>query len=196
MEREHGTKRRIRCGVITVALGAFHATEDPLLDVEFGGASFEERKLFFQDTAVKSSQRRVVIEHVESASKGRANQIVFASLDLQIAKRDDGCTGNLDPVFTRVSSVVNTKFCPEKHQFGHDMILNDPPDECPFWQVTHDWSPRSPSVSGANHIRIVIARFMIIHNGVNRVGIMEVGLDVVDEKSFGDTKNLVDASPI
>ena len=97
---------------------------------------------------------------------------------------------------TGIQRTEDAEFCRQKQQVFVHVVLNNSPANVIGGQVAADELPRAASVSTLHHVRFVIARFMIIDARVNRIGIVKVGFDIVDEEVFRHSENLVDLPPV
>ena len=142
------------------------------------------------------TQRTVVIENVEAATKRCTNQIVLSFLNHKITERDvRRATFEPGPGVTTVHSEVHTKFGAKEHQSRLNVILYDTPQHVTFRQIAGDTAPAAPTVVALQDVRRKIAALVIVDHDVNRVRVMQVGLDVVDEKAIRYARKIIDRGP-
>jgi hypothetical protein len=143
------------------------------------------------------TQRGVVVEDIEAAAKGRPHQIVLPLLDGEIPERDVWHpAGELDPTAAAVDGEKDAKLGADKKQLRSLVVLDDPPDDVTIRQIAGDRPPGPAPVGALQHIGIEISPFVVVEHHVRSVGIVEVGLDVVDKGALGDGSYLFDPSPV
>ena len=75
------------------------------------------------------------------------------------------------------------------------MILHDTPAKMLAGQITSHQLPTATSVATLNNQGAVVTDLVNIEARVNRIGIMKVRFDVIDEKRFRHVKNTFRLSP-
>ena len=156
----------------------------------------EQHAVIGQHARAHIAQRRVVVENIKTASKRRANQIVLARLNDEIAERDVWRSARqFRPVVAAVHREKHAKLGTQKHQSGFFMVLYDAPQYVAFRQVVGDAAPRTTAVSTAQDIRRKITALVVVDNNVNRVGVVQIGFDVIDKKALGYAGQAIDLTP-
>src|SRR5207342_2182985 len=99
------------------------------------------------------AKRRVVVENEEPAAEGRAHQIIFAPLNLQIAEGDDWNVGlKLYPVLASVDGEEQAELGAGKKQVLVDVILRQAPHHVPGREIGGDARPCLALVAASQHI--------------------------------------------
>ena len=76
------------------------------------------------------------------------------------------------------------------------MILVSPPTKEAFRQIINDAFPGLAAIGTLDHVRTVVASFVIIDASVNSIRIVSVGFNVVNKKELGNAKDLIDFGPV
>ena len=75
------------------------------------------------------------------------------------------------------------------------MILDERVGRAALGQVARDGFPRLAPVGAFEEIRLKIALFMVVEGGVDRVGVVLRGFDVVDVTHLGHAGKVLDLAP-
>ena len=76
------------------------------------------------------------------------------------------------------------------------MVLHYPPGNMAFRQVGGDALPRLTAVGGFQDIGCEIAALVVVHYHVDRVGVVQVGADVINEEVFRNTGQFIQLPPV
>ncbi len=61
------------------------------------------------------------------------------------------------------------------------MVLDDAPEDVPLGQVRRDALPAAAAVLAFQHVRREVAALVIVDDDIDRVGIVQIRFDVIDE---------------
>ena len=72
------------------------------------------------------------------------------------------------------------------------MILHEAPDESSFGKIAGDGRPGCPAIRAFDEIRIQIAELVVVQRGIHDIGVVQVGVQIVDERRFRYSSNASD----
>jgi hypothetical protein len=76
------------------------------------------------------------------------------------------------------------------------MILHQTPDDMPLRQPVGDAGPGAAAIGASVHVRRQVTGLVVVHDRINRVGIVEVSLEVVDEEVVRHAGQPLDGTPV
>ena len=79
-----------------------------------------------------------------------------------------------------------------EHQFRLDVVLHQAPDQVAIRQVVGNRGPAPAAVGALEQVRLVVAVLVVVEGHVDRVGVEQVGLDVVDECRVRHARQVAD----
>ncbi len=194
---EHGAEGRVRGEEEGATLrGLLVPAERPALDVPPGLAHGEEQGLALQPVGGDVAQRGVVVQDVEAAPEGGADEVVLPALDGEVAEGDvRRAAAELHPLLAAVDGEEDAELRPEEEQLGADVVLDDAPQDLSLRQVTGDRGPGPAAVGALQQVRGEVARLVVVDDRVDGIGVEEVGLQVVDEELHRHARQPVDLAP-
>ena len=138
-------------------------------------------------------QRGVVVEHEETSTERGADQVILTSLNGEVSKRDRGnVPRQLHPGSAGTRAEVETRLGSGEEQIRLDVVLHDPPHQRPVGQIAPYRSPGAAPIGALQQIGRVVAELVVVESGIDGVGVVQVGFDVVDEGRGGDPRHAAD----
>ena len=192
---EHSTVRGI-CGCVeTIAPASLLA---PLGDIERRGADGEQsERLLVQRLLVELAQEAVIVEYVEPAPKGGADQVAFAALDFEVPEGNRGRVAlDFQPVLSRVQRNIEAELGAQEAEMGIHVVLYKTPEDLTCGQVSGDRLPGHTTVCALDEIGLEVAEFVGVQHRVHGVDIVQIGLDVVDKGLFRNAVETFDPTPV
>ncbi len=147
-----------------------------------GTANRKQYRAGLQHFVVDVPERRVVVQHVETAAEGRADEIVLTLLNDEVAERDiRHAASELGPLVAAIHGEEHAELRAEKQQLRVDVVLDDAPENVPIGQVRRDAPPAAAAVLAFQQVRRKVARLVVVDDDIDRVGIVQIRFDVIDE---------------
>ncbi len=166
------------------------------LDEHLGVPHREQDRFRLECLLAETTQRGVVIEHVEAPSECPEHEVVLAALDLEIAHRDRRhAARELDPAATLVASEGDSELGPHEEQLRLFLVLGDRVDRPLLRQVPGDRLPRPAAIATLRDIGLEIAVLVSVEGGVDGVRIVQRSHEVRDVGPVGDALDAVFAAP-
>ncbi len=135
-----------------------------------------------EDNLVDLAQRRVVVEDVETAAEGCADEIVLAPLDGEVAEGNGWHAAfQFDPFAATVDGEENAELGGREEEILLDVVLDQPPHEVAVRDIADDRCPARTAIGALHQIGRKVAVLVVVETHIDGIGVKEIGLDVVDE---------------
>src|SRR6185503_1009834 len=143
------------------------------LDVHHRVFDWEQGSFLRQRFALKRAERRVVVQHVETAAERSNNQIVLAFLNRQIAHRNCRQPAlKLNPFLAAVDGEEQSEFSADKQQVWVRVIFGNRQHRPVSWKIALKRGPGFSAIRALKKVGREVAALVILKRRVHCVSVV------------------------